>query len=196
MVRRAYRDDPRPLSRTPRGCTVLPWPGDRRRAGARPEVRSRPSPERGVQDARSDDSGLTGTSRARAQSIVRRAYLSVLKREPDPASEGYIERVLRDGWSQADVERTCDAAPNTATGFSSLRRNGRTDAKRRRAPLRVHGVDPDRLSRLLDAAALVLELQHAARADVGAHAAADAGRARARPGWPSRTARTSMPISQ
>ena len=53
----------------------------------------------------SDDSGLSGTSRASAQSIVRRAYLSVLKREPDPASEGYIERVLRDGWSQADVER-------------------------------------------------------------------------------------------
>jgi Peptidase inhibitor family I36/Domain of unknown function (DUF4214) len=53
----------------------------------------------------SDDTGLAGTSRASAQSIVRRAYLSVLKREPDPASEGYIERVLRDGWSQADVER-------------------------------------------------------------------------------------------
>ena len=53
----------------------------------------------------SDDTALSGTSRASAQSIVRRAYLSVLKREPDPASEGYIERVLRDGWSQADVER-------------------------------------------------------------------------------------------
>ena len=53
----------------------------------------------------SDDSGLYGTTRARAQSMVRRAYLSVLKREPDPASDGYVERVLRDGWSQADVER-------------------------------------------------------------------------------------------
>jgi hypothetical protein len=53
----------------------------------------------------SDDTGLYGTSRAKAQSIVRRAYRSVLNREPDPASEGYVEHILRDGWSQADIER-------------------------------------------------------------------------------------------
>jgi Peptidase inhibitor family I36 len=43
---------------------------------------------------------------ARAQDIVRRAYLSVLKREPDAAgSQGYVNRVIRDHWSQQDVER-------------------------------------------------------------------------------------------
>jgi hypothetical protein len=42
---------------------------------------------------------------ARAQDIVRRAYLSVLRREPDPGSRGYVDRVLRDHWTQGDVER-------------------------------------------------------------------------------------------
>jgi hypothetical protein len=26
-------------------------------------------------------------------------------REPDPGSQGYVERVYRDGWTQQDVER-------------------------------------------------------------------------------------------
>ena len=42
---------------------------------------------------------------AKAREIVRRAYLAVLKREPDPGAEGFISRVLRDQWSQEDVER-------------------------------------------------------------------------------------------
>jgi hypothetical protein len=42
---------------------------------------------------------------AKAQDIVRRAYLAVLRREPDPASRGFVDRVLRDHWSQQDVER-------------------------------------------------------------------------------------------
>jgi hypothetical protein len=42
---------------------------------------------------------------AKAQDIVRRAYQNVLKREPDPGSQGYVDRVLRDHWSQEDVER-------------------------------------------------------------------------------------------
>jgi hypothetical protein len=41
----------------------------------------------------------------KAQEIVRRAYLAVLNREPDAGSRGYVEKVLRDGWTQADVER-------------------------------------------------------------------------------------------
>jgi plasmid stability protein len=48
---------------------------------------------------------------ARAQDIVRRAYLAVLKREPDPASQGYVDRVLRDRWSQQDVERELRKSP-------------------------------------------------------------------------------------
>jgi hypothetical protein len=42
---------------------------------------------------------------AKAQDIVRRAYQSVLRREPDPASRGYVDKVMRDHWTQQDVER-------------------------------------------------------------------------------------------
>ena len=48
----------------------------------------------------------TTMTRAKAEDIVRRAYLNVLKREPDAAgSQGFINSVLRDNWSQEDVER-------------------------------------------------------------------------------------------
>jgi len=44
-------------------------------------------------------------TREKAQQIVARAYRSVLGREPDPGAEGYIQKVLRDHWSEADVAR-------------------------------------------------------------------------------------------
>jgi hypothetical protein len=44
-------------------------------------------------------------TRAKAEDIVRRAYLSVLKREPDGGSRGYVDKVLNDRWTQFDVER-------------------------------------------------------------------------------------------
>jgi len=44
-------------------------------------------------------------TRARAEEIVRRAYLSVLGREPDAGSRGYVESVLRDKWTEQDVVR-------------------------------------------------------------------------------------------
>lgn len=44
-------------------------------------------------------------TRQRAEDIVRSAYLSVLRREPDGASRGYVDHVMRDRWSQGDVER-------------------------------------------------------------------------------------------
>lgn len=47
----------------------------------------------------------TTMTREKAQDIVRRAYLNVLKREPDPGAEGYIRNVLQNNWSQDDVER-------------------------------------------------------------------------------------------
>lgn len=40
----------------------------------------------------------------KARDIVRRAYLAVLKREPDAGSEPFVNKVLQ-GWSQTDVER-------------------------------------------------------------------------------------------
>jgi hypothetical protein len=42
---------------------------------------------------------------AKAEDIVRRAYLAVLRREPDPASRPFVDKVFREHWSQQDVER-------------------------------------------------------------------------------------------
>lgn len=50
-------------------------------------------------------------TRARAEEIVRNAYLSVLGREPDPGARGYVDRVFRDKWSQQDVERELRKSP-------------------------------------------------------------------------------------
>lgn len=44
-------------------------------------------------------------TREEAEEVVRRAYEEVLGREPDAGSEGFVDRVLRDHWRQADVER-------------------------------------------------------------------------------------------
>jgi hypothetical protein len=63
---------------------------------------------RGGRDRNSDqrdNDRNSGMARSRAEDIVRRAYQTVLRREPDPASSGFVERVIRDGWTQADVER-------------------------------------------------------------------------------------------
>jgi hypothetical protein len=53
----------------------------------------------------------TTMTRARAEEIVRRAYLSVLNREPDPAGRGYVDRVLRDNWTEEDVVRELRRSP-------------------------------------------------------------------------------------
>jgi hypothetical protein len=50
-------------------------------------------------------------TRQKAQEIVRRAYLAVLKREPDAGSRGYVDRILRDKWTQSDVERELRKSP-------------------------------------------------------------------------------------
>lgn len=54
---------------------------------------------------------LTTMTPAKAQEIVRRAYRSVLKRDPDAASQGYVDRVMRERWSQEDVERELRKSP-------------------------------------------------------------------------------------
>jgi hypothetical protein len=61
---------------------------------------------------RRDDRRTDGRpDQARAEEIVRRAYLSVLRREPDAASRGWVDRVLRENWTQADVERELRRSP-------------------------------------------------------------------------------------
>jgi hypothetical protein len=48
---------------------------------------------------------LARVTRDQAEEIVRRAYQAVLGRDPDPGASGYIDRVMRDRWTQRDVER-------------------------------------------------------------------------------------------
>ena len=48
---------------------------------------------------------MTTMTRAKAEDVVRRAYRAVLNRDPDGGAEGYINSVMRDNWSQQDVER-------------------------------------------------------------------------------------------
>ncbi len=55
--------------------------------------------------------GRTAMNPQRAAEIVRRAYLSVLNREPDEASQGYVQRVLRENWTEEDVARELRRSP-------------------------------------------------------------------------------------
>jgi peptidase inhibitor family I36 len=47
----------------------------------------------------------TTMTRAKAEAIVRQAYLTVLKREPDAGSQGYVDAVFRKKMSREDLER-------------------------------------------------------------------------------------------
>jgi hypothetical protein len=44
-------------------------------------------------------------TREKAEEIVRQAYRSELQREPDPGSRTYVDKVLRDHWTEQDVAR-------------------------------------------------------------------------------------------
>jgi len=44
-------------------------------------------------------------TREQAEEVVRRAYQSVLGRDPDPSSRGYVDHVLKDHWMERDVAR-------------------------------------------------------------------------------------------
>jgi Peptidase inhibitor family I36/Domain of unknown function (DUF4214) len=50
-------------------------------------------------------------TRQKAEGIVRQAYRSVLNREPDAGSRAYVDKVLRDHWTQQDVERELRKSP-------------------------------------------------------------------------------------
>lgn len=50
-------------------------------------------------------------TRAKAEAIVARAYRSVLNRDPDPASASYVERILRDKWTEEDVAAELRKSP-------------------------------------------------------------------------------------
>ena len=50
-------------------------------------------------------------TRQKAEDIVANAYQSVLNREPDSGSRGYVDKIMRDHWTQADVERELRKSP-------------------------------------------------------------------------------------
>jgi hypothetical protein len=50
-------------------------------------------------------------TRQKAEEIVRQAYLSELQREPDAGSRTYVDKVMRDHWTQQDVARELRKSP-------------------------------------------------------------------------------------
>jgi hypothetical protein len=94
-------------------------------------------------DDRNDrrDGGRSEGETARAREIVRRAYLSVLQREPDPAAEGWVDNVLRNHWSEADLERELRNSAEYRDKFTLTRPKAQEMV--RRAYLNVFKREPD-----------------------------------------------------
>jgi len=63
------------------------------------------------QRANTMDPRASATNQQDAEGIVARAYRSVLNREPDPGSRVYVEKVLRERWTEADVVRDLRNSP-------------------------------------------------------------------------------------
>jgi len=87
------------------------------------------------------DGGRSEGETARAREIVRRAYLSVLQREPDPAAEGWVDNVVRNHWSEADLERELRNSPEYRDKFTLTRAKAQDIV--RRAYLNVFKREPD-----------------------------------------------------
>jgi outer membrane lipoprotein SlyB len=56
-------------------------------------------------------SGQPATAQEQAEQLVARAYRAMLGREPDAASRVYVDKVLREGWTEADVSREIRNSP-------------------------------------------------------------------------------------
>ena len=102
IVRRAYQDV---LGRAPDAAGLSSY---------RNKILNQGWDEQGVREALRKSSEFrqkSAVTREQAEEVVRRAYESVLGREPDAASRGFVERVLRDHWSEADVARELRKSP-------------------------------------------------------------------------------------
>jgi hypothetical protein len=97
MIRRAYQDI---LGREPDERGLMQYRNEVLRNGwTERQVRSALLNSREYREK-------NAMTREKAVEIVNRAYRSVLGREGDPAGmEGYVQRVLRDKWTEADVAR-------------------------------------------------------------------------------------------
>ena len=96
IVRRVYEDV---LGREPDSKGMTSY---------RAKVMNQDWSERDVRDAlkKSPEYREKGrVTQEQAEEIVRRVYESVLAREPDAGSRGFVDKVLRDGWTEKDVAR-------------------------------------------------------------------------------------------
>jgi hypothetical protein len=87
------------------------------------------------------DGGRSEGETARAREMVRRAYLSVFQREPDPAAEGWVDNVLRNHWSETDLERELRNSPEYRDKVTLTRPKAQEMV--RRAYLNVFKREPD-----------------------------------------------------
>jgi hypothetical protein len=94
-------------------------------------------------DRRDDDrrDRDAGGETARAREVVRRAYLSVLKREPDPAAEAWVDATIRNHWTQDDLEGELRKSPEYRDKFTMTRPKAQDIV--RRAYLNVLKREPD-----------------------------------------------------
>ena len=72
--------------------------------------------EQQVREALRNSQESRVVTRERATEVVRRAYLSVLNREPDAGAQGYVNRVMREGWTEEDVVRELRRSPEARQG--------------------------------------------------------------------------------
>jgi hypothetical protein len=94
---------------------------------------------------RSGDYQRGRMSHQEAERIVRDAYQDVLRREPDPAARAYVDKILYDGWTEADLKRELRKSDEYRRGS----RMSRQEAERivREAYREVLRRDPDSGSR-------------------------------------------------
>jgi hypothetical protein len=104
MVRRAYQDI---LHREPDEAGLRLY---------RSRVIDEGWSEQQVRDALRSSPENRIVTRERASEMVRRAYLSVLNREPDAGAQGYVNRVMREGWTEEDVARELRRSPEYRQG--------------------------------------------------------------------------------
>ena len=84
----------------------------------------------------------TRMTRRQAEQIVRRAYLDILGREPDSGAEGWVDKILRDRWTEQDVVRALRESDEYRRGGQMMTRR-QAEQIVRRAYLDILGREPD-----------------------------------------------------
>ena len=99
--------------------------------------------EQDVREALRNSAEYANLRNESADRIVRRAYLDVLRREPDPEGlAAYRQQVLENGWEYHDVRQALMRSPERRQG-SRAARESEANAIVRRAYQRVLGREPD-----------------------------------------------------